>query len=107
MPELAIVDLLVFGVVVALILGFGTQVVLPIILGQPIFPFFRRRQKTRELRRAVDEVDELALDQEIREVRNRAERMRQKAPVVHIVDREEGGPKEDLPREEKDDNVSN
>jgi hypothetical protein len=84
-PELLLIELLIGISVILLILGLGTQVIIPIFTNRPMFPVFRRRQKVKELEQVLDELDDLTLDRQIKDARKKADKMREPAHVVHIV----------------------
>lgn len=64
---LALAELIAFALVVVLGL---TQIVLPLILGRPIFPLFRRRKLSKQLKQAWEDVEQDQLREEIDNVRN-------------------------------------
>ncbi len=55
-----LLDLFVIIFVVLVLLAFATQVVIPMIYGTPLFPFFRKSEVAVKVDEAVDELEEVA-----------------------------------------------
>jgi sensor histidine kinase YesM len=55
-----LLDLLVIIFVILVLLAFATQVVIPMIYGTPLFPFFHKSEVAVQVDKAVDELEEVA-----------------------------------------------
>ena len=55
-----LLDLFVIIFIILVLLAFATQVVIPMIYGTPLFPFFRKSATAEKVAEAVDELEEVA-----------------------------------------------
>ena len=55
-----LLDLFVAVFIILMLLGFATQVVIPMIYGTPLFSFFRKSKIAEKVDDAVDELEEIA-----------------------------------------------
>ncbi len=86
MPELALIDLLVVSVAVGLSYAAATQVLIPILLGRPIFPAVRgRRRLERELAEARDRLEQARLQRELADLKRSVDEVRMPPEVFEIV----------------------
>lgn len=53
------IDLMVLAVIIAIIIGFVTQVLIPLFQGTPFFPFFREKSS---VAKAIDEANDTLED---------------------------------------------
>lgn len=68
-----------FFIIVLGLLFILRQMIIPGILGRPLFPFFRREEQLRrEVARALQEYDETELEQVIRKVKGAVANLRKK-----------------------------
>lgn len=55
-----LLDLFVIAVIALVILAFVTQIVIPMVYGTPLLPFFRKSKVAEKVDAAVEELEEIA-----------------------------------------------
>jgi hypothetical protein len=86
MPEIALVDLLVLGAAIGLAYAVGSQVLIPIVLGRPLFPFLRaRRQLERELAEMKEQLEQIRLERELEELKRKVDAARMPPELYEII----------------------
>ncbi len=91
MPEIALLDLLVVGIAIGVTYVVGSQVVIPILLGRPLFPSFRsRRQLEKELADTKERLEELRMRQELADLKRAVDKASMPPEVYDIVHGDEG-----------------
>lgn len=93
MPEIALLDLLVVGVAIGVTYTVGSQVLIPILLGRPLFPLLRsRRQIERELAETRERLEELRIKQELADLKRAVDKATLPPEIYDIVHGDEGQP---------------
>lgn len=86
MPELALIDVIVLGVAVGFAYAVATQVLIPVFLGQRLFPVLRtRRQLERELAEARDRLAQARLERELEDLKREVDAARMPPEIFDIV----------------------
>jgi len=86
MPEIALFDLIILGIAIWLTYTVGTQILIPIVLGRPMFPSLRaRRQLERELAEVKEQLEQIRLEQEVRDLKRKVDAARMPPEIFEIV----------------------